>query len=61
MEFYSVHLALNREGVKSTKAFYMHDLHDHCLGQSAQLPGGASTADSMLEACNRAGTVNRRQ
>lgn len=37
MEFYSVHLALDREGVLSTKAFYMHDLHDHCLGQSAQL------------------------
>lgn len=61
MEFYSVHLALNREGVKSTKAFYMHGMHDHCLGQSAQLPGGASTVDSMLEACNRAGTINRSQ
>lgn len=36
-------------------------LHDHCLGQCAQLPGGASTADSMPEACNRAGTVVRSQ
>lgn len=35
--------------------------HDHCLGQCAQLPGGASTADFMLEACNRAGTVVRSQ
>lgn len=58
MKSYSLHMALNKEWVESSKS---QALHDHCLGQSSLLPGGTNTADSSLGTCNGAGTIIRSQ
>lgn len=58
MKSYSVHMALNKEWVESSKS---RALRDHCLGQSALLPVGTNTIVPSLGSWNRAGTIIRSQ